>query len=153
MIFVYQRFFRESRKVLRSFNIKVVHKPIRSIFNILLKSQKTRLRKELPEESCIRSNLMIVIVFITFGQTSGALKTRVKEHTKVIAILDKKFLLAKHRMLHNPQIDLESVKIVDRSSAWRQRLFIEAWYSMRNIVTANAINEHIALPNIYNNII
>ena len=58
-------------------------------------------------------------------------------------------LLAKHHMLHSHQIDLTSVEIVDRSSAWRQRLILEAWHSMRN---TNAINEHIALPNVYNNI-
>ena len=49
-------------KVLRGFNIKVVHKPIRTISNIL-KSQKTRSRKKLPEESGTRSNVKIVIVF------------------------------------------------------------------------------------------
>ena len=38
-------------KVLRGFSIKVVHKPIRTITNIL-KNQKTRSRKRLSEESC-----------------------------------------------------------------------------------------------------
>ena len=72
-----------------------------------------------------------------------------KEHAKAIATLDKNSLLAKHHMLYNHQIDLENVEIVDRSSAWRQRLILEAWHSVRD---RNAINEHIALPNIYNNI-
>ena len=54
------------------------------------------------------------------GQTSCALKTRVKEHAKAIATLDKNSLLAKHHMHNGYQIDLESVEIVDRSSAWRQ---------------------------------
>ena len=58
-------------------------------------------------------------------------------------------LLAKHHMRHNHQIDLTSVEIVDRSLAWRQRLILEAWHSVRD---ANAINEHIELPNVYNNI-
>ena len=49
-------------KVVRGFNIKVVHKPIRTISNIL-KKPKTRSRKRLPEESCTRSNVKIVIVF------------------------------------------------------------------------------------------
>ena len=52
-------------------------------------------------------------------------------------------------MLYNHQIDLDSVEIVDRSSAWRQRLILEALHSVRD---RNAINEHIALPDIYNNI-
>ena len=84
------------------------------------------------------------------GQTSRALKTRVKEHAKAIATLDKNSLLAKHHMLNGHQIDLESVEIVDRSSAWRQRLILEAWHSVRN---RNTINEHIALPDVHNNIL
>ena len=50
-----------------------------------------------------------------------------------------------NHMPHSHQIDLESVKIVDRSSTWRQRLILEAWHSVRD---RNSINEHIALPNI-----
>ena len=57
---------------------------------------------------------------VYIGQTSRALKTRVKEHAKAIATLDENSLLAKHHMRHSHQIDLTSVEIVDRSSAWRQ---------------------------------
>ena len=84
---------------------------------------------------------------ITF--TSRALKTRVKEHSKAIATLDKNSLLAQHHVRYNHQIDLMNVEIVDRSSARGQRLFLEAWHSLQD---PNAINEHIALPNVYNNI-
>ena len=84
---------------------------------------------------------------VYIGQTSRALKTRVKEHAKAIATLDENSLLAKHYMRHRHQIDLASAEIVDRSSAWRQRLILEAWHSVRD---TNAINEHIALPNVYN---
>ena len=51
-------------KVLRDFNIKVAHKPIRTISSINSKSQKTRSRKRLPGESYIRSNVKIVTVFM-----------------------------------------------------------------------------------------
>ena len=86
---------------------------------------------------------------VYIGQTSRALKSRVKEHAKAIATLDENSLLAKHHMLHSHQTDLTSVETVDRLSAWRQRLILEAWHSVRNM---NAINEHIALLNTYNNI-
>ena len=84
---------------------------------------------------------------VYIGQTSRALKTRVKEHAKAIETLDDNSLLAKHHMLHSHRINLASVEIIDRSSAWRQSLILEAWHSVRD---TNAINEHIALPNIYN---
>ena len=70
-------------------------------------------------------------------------------NAKAIATLDKNSLLAKHHMLNGHQIDLENVEIVDRSSVWKQRLILEAWHSARD---RNTINEHIALPNMYNGI-
>ena len=86
---------------------------------------------------------------VYFGQISRALKTRMKEHAKAIATRVKNSFLAKHHVLHSHQIDIKSVKIADRSSAWRQRLILEAWHSMRD---TNAINAYISLPNIYKNI-
>ena len=61
------------------------------------------------------------------------------------ATLDKNSLLSKHHMLHSHQINLESVAIVDRSTARRQRLIFEAWDSMRD---RNAKNEHNATKHI-----
>ncbi|XP_068716970.1 uncharacterized protein [Montipora capricornis] len=133
--------------VLRGFNIKVAHKPIRTISNIL-KKPKDKIEREASRGIVYKIKCKDCdCVYI--GQTSRALKTRVKEHTKAIATLDGNSLLAKHHMCFNHQIDLMNVEIVDRSSAWRQRLILEAWHSLRD---TNAINEHIALPNVYNNI-
>lgn len=60
---------------------------------------------------------------VYISQTSRMLKTHVKEHAKAIATLDKNSV-AKHHILHCHQIDLESVEIVDRSSAWQQKLIL-----------------------------
>ena len=66
-----------------------------------------------------------------------------------VAFFNENSLLTKHHMRHRHQIDLASIEIVDRSSAWRQRLIREAWHSVRD---TNAINELIALPNVYKSI-
>ena len=145
VILPYAKGFSEKvAKVHRSFSIKVAHKPIRSISNIL-KKPKDKIGKEASRGivykiKCKDRDCAYV------GQTSRALKTRVKEHTKAIATLDENSLLAKHHMLHSHQIDLENVEIVDRSPTWRQRLILEAWHSVRD---KNSINEHIALPSVY----
>jgi len=56
-------FSKRVANILRGFNIKVVHKPIRTISNIL-KNLKTRSRKRLPEALFTRSNVKIVTVFM-----------------------------------------------------------------------------------------
>ena len=62
--FSYAKVFSEKvAKVLRSFSIKVAHKPIRTMSNIL-KNQKTKSGKRITEESCIRSDVKVVVVFM-----------------------------------------------------------------------------------------
>ena len=62
--FTYAKVFAEKvAKVLRSFSIKVAHKPIRTMSNIL-KNQKTKSGKRIAEESCIRSDVKVVVVFM-----------------------------------------------------------------------------------------
>ena len=60
-------FSTKGRNVLQDFDIKVAHKPIRTISNIF-KKPKTRWRKRLPGESCTRSNAKTVIVFTDVRQ-------------------------------------------------------------------------------------
>ena len=130
-LFCYAKGFSEKiAKVLRGFCVKVAHKPIRTISNILKKT-KEKIEKEASRGIVYKiKSKDCDCVYI--GQTSRALKTRVKEHAKAIAALDENSLLAKHHIRHIHQIDLASVEIVDRSSAWRQRLILEAWHSVRD---------------------
>ena len=114
-------------------------------FQTYLKNQKTRSGKRLPEESRTRSNVKIVIVF-TSSDIVCAKNTHQRARKGQLATLDENSLFAKHHMCHSHQIELLSLEIVDRSSAWQQRLILEAWHSVRD---TNAINEHISLPNIY----
>ena len=104
----------EVAKVLRGFNVKVAHKPIHTISNIL-KKPKDKIEKE-ASRGVVYKIKCKDCDSVYVGQTSRALKTRVKEHIKALAKLDENSLLAKHHMFHSHQIDLENVEIIDRSS-------------------------------------
>ena len=86
---------------------------------------------------------------VYIGQTSRALKTRIKEHSKAIFTLDKNSLLAQHHIENQHEIDLINVEILDHAQQWNNRLFLEAWHSVQNV---NSINEHIYFPNVYKNL-
>ncbi|KAL9951491.1 hypothetical protein ACROYT_G044160 [Oculina patagonica] len=124
-------------RVLKGFNVKVAHKPIRSIANIL-KKPKDKISEE-SSKGVVYKIKCKDCACVYIGQTSRALKTRIKEHAKAITTMDRNSLLAEHHLLNDHEIDLENVDIIDRSSVWRQRLFLEAWHSVRD---GNAINEH-----------
>ena len=46
----------------------------------------------------------------------------------------------------NHDFNFDDVEIVDRCSQWSHRLFLEAWYSIRE---PNSINEHVHIPEMY----
>ena len=75
-----KRFSERIEKVLRGFNIKVAHKPIRTISNILKKT-KDKIGKEASRGIVYKIKCKDCdCVYI--GLSSRALKTRVKEHAK-----------------------------------------------------------------------
>ena len=69
-------------KVLRGFKIKVAHKPIRTISNIL-KKPKDKIEKKATRGIVYKIKCKDCDCVYT-GQTSRALKSRVKEHAKAI---------------------------------------------------------------------
>lgn len=89
-------------RVLKGFNVKVAHKPIRTIANIL-KKPKDKISKETSKEVVYKIKCKdCACVYI--GQTSRALKTRIKEHAKAITTMDKNSLLAEHCLLNQHEI-------------------------------------------------
>ncbi len=82
---------------------------------------------------------------VYIGQTSRALKNRIKEHKRAINNLDENSQLACHHLTTNHDINLEEVEIIDRCEQWSQRLFLEAWHSAcinGNECMHNASNTH-----------
>ena len=63
------------------------------------------------------------------GQTSRALKTSTKEHSKAAACFDKTYQLAQHSQKTGHSFDFENVSILHICPQWNQRLFLEPWYS------------------------
>ena len=91
VILPYAKGLKESQK----FFVASTSRSLISLFGqsqTFLKYQKTRSEKRLPDESCTRSNVKIVIVLTSVRHR--ALKIRVKEHAKAIATLDENSLLA-----------------------------------------------------------
>ena len=83
---------------------------------------------------------------VYISQTSRALRSRTREHKRVIFNGDRNSLSTQHCIKNNHDFDLDDVKIIDRCSQWSKRLFLEAWHSIHEL---NDINEHIYISDIY----
>ena len=134
-------------RVLNQHNIKVAHKPIRTVGSFF-KRPKDQRKKEDTRGTVykIKCNDCDAVYI---GQSSRALKTRTKEHSKAAACFDKNSQLAQHSQKTGHSFDFKNVSILHVCPRWNQRLFLEAWYSNKE---ENSINEHVEFPRVYLNL-
>ena len=71
------------------------------------------------------------------------LKTRVSEHRKAVVMFDHNSKLACHVHEHHHRMDFENVEVVRHEAHYHQRLFLEAWTSVKD---PNAENDHMVIP-------
>ena len=80
--------------------------------------------------------------FVYYGQADRALKTRIKEHERADSHFDQYSKIAKHAEQYDHRIDFNNASIVNKTKNYRERLFLEAWYSLKD---KNAGNDHIEI--------
>ena len=130
--------------MLRRENIKVCYKPTTT-----LSQQFTKPKDKSPPE---QTNGVVYKIccydydFVYYGQTDRALKTRIKEHERAVSHFDQYSKIAKHAEQYDHRIDFNNASIVNKTKNFRERLFLEAWYSLKD---QNAGNEHIEIPDVY----
>ena len=83
---------------------------------------------------------------VYYDQTERSLKTRVSEHKKAVVMFDPNSNLASHVHECYHQKDFDNVKVVGHELHYQQRLFLEAWMSVKE---PNAGNDHIVIPEVY----
>ena len=130
--------------MLRRENIKVRYKPTTT-----LSQQFTKPKDKSPPE---QTNGVVYKIccydcgFVYYGQTDRALKTRIKEHERAVSHFDQYSKIAKHAEQYDHRIDFNNASIVNKTKNYRERLFLEAWYSLKD---QNAGNDHIEIPDVY----
>ena len=112
-----------------------------------LSQQFTKPKDKLPSE---QTNGVVYKIccddcdFVYYGQTDRPLITRIKEHKRSISHSDQYSKIAKHAEQYDHRFDFDNATIVYRTKNVRERLFLEAWYSLKD---QNAGNDHIeSLP-------
>ena len=123
--------------ILRQHQIKVAFKPLRTV-NSLFPRPKAQEKVDRPRSSTVYKISCTNCSFVYYGQTGRSLKTRITEHKRAVAMLDHDSKIACH--VH------ESVRVVGHEANYHERLFLEAWYSIKDPQSGN---DHIAIPEVY----
>ena len=70
----------------------------------------------------------------------------ISEHKKAVLIFDHNSKLAYHVHEHHHHMDFENVEVVGHEAHYHQRLFLEAWMSVKD---SNSRNDHMVIPEVY----
>ena len=96
-------------------------------------------------ELCTKSAVRIVISCIMVKPTEQLI-TRIKEHKRAVSHSDQYSKIAKHAEHYDHRFDFDNATIVYKTKNIRERLFLEAWFSLKDL---NAGNDHIEIPAVY----
>ncbi|XP_068697119.1 uncharacterized protein [Montipora foliosa] len=127
--------------ILRQHQIKVAFKPLRTVKS-LFPRPKAREKVDRSQSGTVYKISYTNCSFVYYGQTERSLKTRITEHKRAVAMFDHDSKVACH--VH--EMDIGSVRVVGHEANYHERLFLEAWYPIKDPQSGN---DHIAILDVY----
>ena len=131
-------------RVLKQQSLRVSFQPQRTI-NSLFPRPKQQDETDRSSSGIVYRINCSLCDFVYYGQTERALKTRIYEHKKAVLMFDHYSKLACHVHEHH-HMDFKNVEVVGHEAHYHQRLFLEAWMSVKD---PNAGNDHMVTPKVY----
>ena len=129
----------------RQQQIKVAFKPLRTV-NGLFPRPKAQEKVERPQSEIVYKISCTNCCFVYYGQTEQSLKTRVTEHKRAVSRFHRDSKMSCHVHENNHEMDFGSVRVVGHEANFHERLFLEAWFSIKDPQSGNG---HIAIPEVY----
>ena len=134
-------------RILSKYDVRTSYKPFNKLHTIF----------GLPKDPVEPQNVCGVVYEIPckdcsktyIGQTTNSLHTRLQQHRAACRLLQpNKSALAEHSIEQSHAIDWANARVVTRQTAWRQRLFQEAFFTaQRSDRALNRTEQH--LPAVY----
>ena len=137
--------FERIGRLLKQQSSQVSFKPQRTV-NSLFARPKQQDETDRPSSGVVYRINCSQCDFVYYGETERSLKMRVSEHKKAVLIFDHNSKLACHVHECHHHMDFENVEVVGHEAHYHQRLFREAWTSVKD---PNAGNDHIVIPEVY----
>lgn len=114
-------------RILRPYNIRVAHKPITTLRQVLTnikdKEQPNERQGAVYKINCSDCHASYI------GETGRNLNIRLTEHKRATKKQDKTNHIAEHHRITKHNIDWDSAKCITYSTDYRQRLTLESWYT------------------------
>ena len=132
-------------RILRKQQIKVAFKPLRTV-NSLFPRPKAQEKVDRPQSGVVYKISCTNCSFVYYGQTERPLRTRITEHKRAVATFDHDSKISCHVHENNHIMDFGSARVVGHEANFHERLFLEAWFSIRDPQSGN---DHIAVPEVY----
>ena len=131
-------------RLLRREGVQTAFKPVHTL-NQVFPRPKDRQTDPLAKREIVYKIPCLDCNFVYYGQTKRSLKKRVGEHKDAVKNQDPNSKIAQHVKETKHAIGFIHAVAVTQAKNFKQRLFLEAWHSIKD---ENSNNEHINIPNI-----
>ena len=132
-------------RILRQQQIKVAFKPLKTV-NSLFPRPKAQEKVDRTQSGTVYKVSCANCSFVYYGQTERSLKTRITEHKRAVSMFDHDSKISCHVHENNHVMDFGNVEVVGHEANYHERLFLEAWFSIKD---AHSGNDHISIPEVY----
>ena len=129
-------------RILGQQQIKVAFKLLRTV-NSLFPRPKAQEKVDRTQSGTVYKIGCANCSFVYYGQTERSLKTRITEHKRAVSMFDHDSKISCH--VHENIVDFGSVKVFGHEVNYHEQLFLEAWFSIRDLQSGN---DHIAIPEV-----
>jgi len=117
--------------LLKQQSLQVSYKPQRTI-NSLFPRLKQQDETDSPSSGVVYRINCSQCEFVYYGQTERSLNMQVSEHKKALLMFDHNSKLVCHVHKCHHHMDSENVEVVGHEAHYHQRLFLEAWMSVKD---------------------
>ena len=135
-------------RILQPYNIRVAHKPITTLRQLLTKvkdkDEPNRRQGEVYKIKCCDCQATYI------GETGRNLNVRLIEHKRATRNVDINNHIAEHHLQTNHRIDWDTAKCITYSTNYYQRLTLESWFTN---LEQTPLNRCLQLPARYKRLI
>ena len=131
-------------RLLKQQQIQVFYKPQKNI-NGSFARPKQQDKTDRPSSGIVYNINCSQCGFVHYGQTERSLKTQVSENKEAVLSFHENSKVPSHVHQCHHLIDFDNVKVVGHEPNYHQRLFLDAWMSVKD---TNTGNDHTVIPKV-----
>ena len=114
--------------------------------NSLFPRPKAKEKVERPQSGTVYKIIFTNCSFLYYSQTEWSLRTGITEHKRAVSMFNHDSKISRHVYESNHEMHFKIVRVAGHEGNFQERLFVEAWMSLKNPQSGN---DNIVIPSLW----